>query len=127
MTPPAANQQSTTPNSKGNSSLIPGSATGENQAMGTDLQNSEKLNVEPKTTTKITELNGKEQQGDLAGDKPNSELQKNEDTTRNWANLFSSNRLASRGMNLKYVAPMIQDGENIAQLRKEDVDKETEK
>lgn len=30
-------------------------------------------------------------------------------------------------MNLKYIGPLIEDGENIVQLRKEDVDKDTEK
>lgn len=49
------------------------------------------------------------------------------DKEKNWANIFSSNRLAAKGMSLKYVAPMIKEGEKIVQLRKEDVEKETEK
>ena len=30
-----------------------------------------------------------------------------------WVNLFSTNRLAGRGINLNYIAPIIVEGENV--------------
>ncbi|KAH0685684.1 hypothetical protein KY290_017201 [Solanum tuberosum] len=38
-----------------------------------------------------------------------------------WANLFSTNRLAARGMNLNYIAPIIVEGEKVVEIMPEDV------
>lgn len=48
-----------------------------------------------------------------------------ENTT--WANLVENNRFGLRGMNLSFVAPIIQNGETIVELAKNEVEKETEK
>lgn len=39
----------------------------------------------------------------------------------NWANLFTTNKFAAKGMELEYVAPMIVEGEVVAQLQQEDI------
>nr|XP_016465755.1 PREDICTED: uncharacterized protein LOC107788589 [Nicotiana tabacum] len=44
-----------------------------------------------------------------------------ENGTQSWANIVAGNKLASRGMNLQYIASMIQDGEKIIKLDLEDV------
>ncbi|KAK4713550.1 hypothetical protein R3W88_019457 [Solanum pinnatisectum] len=44
-----------------------------------------------------------------------------------WANLFSTNRLATKGMNLKYTSPVIIDGEKIVEILEEDVARDNEK
>lgn len=46
---------------------------------------------------------------------------------QSWANVVVGNKFASRGMNLQYITPMIQDGEKIVQLDLEDVEQENEK
>ncbi|KAK4718353.1 hypothetical protein R3W88_016691 [Solanum pinnatisectum] len=38
-----------------------------------------------------------------------------------WANLFFTNRLAGRGMNLNYIAPIIVEGEKVVEIMPEDV------
>ncbi|KAH0666116.1 hypothetical protein KY285_027322 [Solanum tuberosum] len=38
-----------------------------------------------------------------------------------WASLFSTNRLATRGMNLNYIAPIIVEGELVVEIMPEDV------
>ncbi|KAK6780222.1 hypothetical protein RDI58_022406 [Solanum bulbocastanum] len=44
-----------------------------------------------------------------------------------WANLFSTNRLATKGMNLKYTSPVIIDREKIVEILEEDVARDDEK
>ncbi|KAH0644840.1 hypothetical protein KY284_032724 [Solanum tuberosum] len=41
-----------------------------------------------------------------------------------WANLFATNRLAARGMNLNYIAPIIVEGEKVVEILPEDVAKD---
>lgn len=53
-----------------------------------------------------------------------AEQQKNK---KEWLNLFSRNNLAARGMNLKFSAPMINEGEKIVELDSEKIDRETAK
>ncbi|KAH0752001.1 hypothetical protein KY285_005149 [Solanum tuberosum] len=44
-----------------------------------------------------------------------------------WTNLFQSNKLAAKGMKLNFVAPVMQNGEKVVKLYKEEVDLETNK
>ncbi|KAH0659286.1 hypothetical protein KY290_028847 [Solanum tuberosum] len=44
-----------------------------------------------------------------------------------WVNLFSTNRLAERGMNLNYIALIIVEGEKVVEILLEDVAKEDKK
>ncbi|KAH0724703.1 hypothetical protein KY284_000568 [Solanum tuberosum] len=44
-----------------------------------------------------------------------------------WANLFATNRLAGRGMNLSYIPPMIVEGEKVVTILPKDVAKDDEK
>ncbi|XP_075083608.1 uncharacterized protein LOC142167344 [Nicotiana tabacum] len=46
---------------------------------------------------------------------------------QSWANVVGGNKLASRGMDLQYIVPMIKDGEKIVQSDLEDVEQENEK
>lgn len=46
---------------------------------------------------------------------------------KEWMNLFAGNNLLARGMNLKFVTPMIKEGENMNELDSEEVDRETAK
>ncbi|KAK4727450.1 hypothetical protein R3W88_032367 [Solanum pinnatisectum] len=41
-----------------------------------------------------------------------------------WVNLFAGSKLAARGMNLQFIAPVVKGGEKIVELQKEEVDKE---
>ncbi|KAJ8573557.1 hypothetical protein K7X08_010068 [Anisodus acutangulus] len=45
---------------------------------------------------------------------------------KNWANLFTGNKLASKGVNLQFIAHIITDGVKVAQLEKLEIVKETE-
>ncbi|KAK6786258.1 hypothetical protein RDI58_014783 [Solanum bulbocastanum] len=44
-----------------------------------------------------------------------------EDVNKSWANLFATNRLATRGMNLNYIPPVIVDGKKVMEILPEDV------
>ncbi|MCE5167323.1 hypothetical protein HAX54_048240, partial [Datura stramonium] len=44
-----------------------------------------------------------------------------------WSSLFTGNRLQNRGMNLSYVAPVVQEGKKVVQLQALEVYKKTEK
>lgn len=46
---------------------------------------------------------------------------------KSWANLFTGNRFAAKGMDLEYIAPLIQDGVKVVQLQKEEVEAENDK
>lgn len=46
---------------------------------------------------------------------------------KSWANLFTGNTLASKGMKLQFIAPIIKDGVKTVQLDKVEVERETEK
>ncbi|XP_009774607.1 uncharacterized protein [Nicotiana sylvestris] len=46
---------------------------------------------------------------------------------KSWANLVTGNTFAARGMGLSFVAPVIQNGEKIVELQKEEIEKEAEK
>ncbi|KAH0730226.1 hypothetical protein KY285_001164 [Solanum tuberosum] len=55
-------------------------------------------------------------------------LELNEVTTMTpWANLFATNRLATKGMNLNYISPVIIDGEKVVKILEEDVARDNEK
>ncbi|XP_060169363.1 uncharacterized protein LOC132600313 [Lycium barbarum] len=45
---------------------------------------------------------------------------------KNWAKLFAGNTMASKGLNLQFIALIIRDGVKIAQLEKQEVEKEAE-
>ncbi|XP_075081709.1 uncharacterized protein LOC107826912 [Nicotiana tabacum] len=47
--------------------------------------------------------------------------------TQTWANVVGRNKLAMKGMNLQFIAPIIQNGEKIVKLDLEDVEQENEK
>lgn len=44
-----------------------------------------------------------------------------------WATVVTGNKLASRGMTLSFIAPMIKEGEKIDLLEKEEIEKENDK
>ncbi|KAG5632243.1 hypothetical protein H5410_003960 [Solanum commersonii] len=44
-----------------------------------------------------------------------------------WTNLFATNRLATKGMNLNYISPVIIDGEKVVKILEEDVARDNEK
>lgn len=44
-----------------------------------------------------------------------------------WANVVAGNKLAAKGMNLEYIAPIIQEGKKIVQLEQEDINEGTVK
>lgn len=46
---------------------------------------------------------------------------------KSWANLFATNRLATRGMDLIYIAPIIVEGEKVVEIRTEDIVEEDTK
>ncbi|XP_019239041.1 PREDICTED: uncharacterized protein LOC109219080 [Nicotiana attenuata] len=48
-------------------------------------------------------------------------------SNQSWANVVAGNKLAMKGMNLQFVAPVVQNGEKIAKLEVEDVEQENEK
>ncbi|KAH0714810.1 hypothetical protein KY284_007715 [Solanum tuberosum] len=50
-----------------------------------------------------------------------------EDGKKPWTNLFATNRLVTRGMNLKYIPPVIVDGEKVVEILPEDVAQDDEK
>lgn len=50
-----------------------------------------------------------------------------ETSQKNWANLFVRNKLASKGMDLNFIAPAIKNGEVIVELCKEEVEEQTRK
>ncbi|KAF3670379.1 putative protein DOWNSTREAM OF FLC-like [Capsicum annuum] len=43
-----------------------------------------------------------------------------------WLNLFASNHMAAKGMNLNYVVPIVKNGEKIIELSKKEVNRATE-
>ncbi|KAL3330500.1 hypothetical protein AABB24_034364 [Solanum stoloniferum] len=43
---------------------------------------------------------------------------------RDWVGLFYATKSAAKGMNLSYIPPLIQEGEVVVQLTKEDVEEE---
>lgn len=47
--------------------------------------------------------------------------------TKAWVNLFEANKMASKGMELKFIPPMIIEGEKVVELAQEDVASENEK
>nr|XP_016466283.1 PREDICTED: uncharacterized protein LOC107789027 [Nicotiana tabacum]XP_016466284.1 PREDICTED: uncharacterized protein LOC107789027 [Nicotiana tabacum] len=52
---------------------------------------------------------------------------RNEQRNQSRANMVVGNKLAMKGMNLQFIAPIVQNGEKIAKLEIEDVEQETEK
>ncbi|KAG5599914.1 hypothetical protein H5410_031284 [Solanum commersonii] len=50
-----------------------------------------------------------------------------EEVKKPWADLFATNRLATRGMNLNYIPPVIVDGEKVVEILPEDVAQDDEK
>ncbi|KAK4737472.1 hypothetical protein R3W88_001169 [Solanum pinnatisectum] len=44
-----------------------------------------------------------------------------------WANLFATNRLATKRMNLNYISTIIIDGEKVVKILEEDVARDNEK
>lgn len=42
-----------------------------------------------------------------------------------WTKLFTENKLATRGRELSYIAPIIIEGEKVSQLQQEEVERET--
>lgn len=46
---------------------------------------------------------------------------------KSWANLFATNKLAVKGMNLSYIAHVIVKGEKIIEILSEDTEEEDEK
>ncbi|XP_019235091.1 PREDICTED: uncharacterized protein LOC109215473 [Nicotiana attenuata] len=50
-----------------------------------------------------------------------------EEQKKEWVNLFAGNNLASRGMSLKFIAPIVKNGEKIIELDTNEIDRETMK
>ncbi|XP_019241918.1 PREDICTED: geranylgeranyl transferase type-2 subunit beta 1-like [Nicotiana attenuata] len=50
-----------------------------------------------------------------------------ESRIKTWANVVVGNKLAMKGMNLQFIAPIVQNGEKMVKLEAEDVEQETEK
>ncbi|KAG5580205.1 hypothetical protein H5410_050832 [Solanum commersonii] len=50
-----------------------------------------------------------------------------EEVKKRWVDLFATNRLATRAMNLKYLPPVIVDGEKVVEILPEDVAQDDEK
>lgn len=46
---------------------------------------------------------------------------------KEWKHLFSTNRMASKGMNLSFIPPTITDGEKVTEISTEDVASEEAK
>ncbi|KAG5584804.1 hypothetical protein H5410_045238 [Solanum commersonii] len=62
--------------------------------------------------------------------RPRRDTQKHRDEENRqkpWANLFATNRMAAKGMNLTYIPPVIIEGEKIVEILAEDVAKDDEK
>lgn len=60
---------------------------------------------------------------------PTEEIMKLDQTDANkcvptWANTVTGNKLASRGMKLDFIAPMIQEREIIVELNQEEIEEE---
>ncbi|KAH0724790.1 hypothetical protein KY284_000655 [Solanum tuberosum] len=74
------------------------------------------------------EANGdKESQGEIRSSQ-GSDIQdpKKAEPEKKWVNLFNSNRLSAKGMNLSYITPIMKNGEKVIELKKEEIDKATE-
>ncbi|KAH0665545.1 uncharacterized protein [Solanum tuberosum] len=49
----------------------------------------------------------------------------NIEPAKKWVNFFNSNRMSTKGMSLSYINPVIRNGEQVIELKKEEVDKAT--
>ncbi|KAH0644805.1 hypothetical protein KY284_032689 [Solanum tuberosum] len=81
--------------------------------------------------TTASKEKGKQYNGTVTQGKPNNTQRKlelnGEDGKKLWANLFATNRLATRGMNLNYIPLVIVDGEKVVEILPEDVAQDDEK
>lgn len=53
-----------------------------------------------------------------------TELNPTNSGIQSWASVVTGNKMASRGMNLQFIVPMIHEGEKIVQLDPEDIENE---
>ncbi|KAK4733577.1 hypothetical protein R3W88_007838 [Solanum pinnatisectum] len=49
----------------------------------------------------------------------------NAEPVKKWANFFNSKRMSAKGMSLNYVNPVMRNGEQVIELKKEEIDKAT--
>ncbi|KAH0674851.1 hypothetical protein KY284_025938 [Solanum tuberosum] len=72
-----------------------------------------------------------ETNGTVIPSKPSGTTQRklnlNGETTTPWTNLFATNRLATKGMNLNYILPAIIEGEKVVEILEEDVARDNAK
>ncbi|KAK4706561.1 hypothetical protein R3W88_033881 [Solanum pinnatisectum] len=52
-------------------------------------------------------------------------LDMNAEPVKKWANYFNSKRISAKGMSLNYVNPVMRNGEQVIELKKEEIDKAT--
>lgn len=55
------------------------------------------------------------------GDKHESQSGTDNNTHKQWNNLFSGSQLAAKGMSLQFVAPVVKEGKAVAQLQESDI------
>ncbi|KAG5620014.1 hypothetical protein H5410_005232 [Solanum commersonii] len=48
------------------------------------------------------------------------------DEPKKWASFFNSNRMSAKGMGLNYINPIMRNGEQVIELKKEEIEKSTE-
>uniref|UniRef100_M1BIT4 Endonuclease/exonuclease/phosphatase n=1 Tax=Solanum tuberosum TaxID=4113 RepID=M1BIT4_SOLTU len=48
------------------------------------------------------------------------------DEPKKWASFFNSNRMSAKGMGLNYINPIMRNGEQVIELKKEEIEKATE-
>ncbi|OIT22967.1 hypothetical protein A4A49_55256 [Nicotiana attenuata] len=75
----------------------------------------------------LGELHRSESKVEVAGDMQKQremDASQAEEKPKTWATLFNGNKFAARGMELKYITPIIVEGELVAQSQQEELDRE---
>ncbi|XP_019259894.1 PREDICTED: uncharacterized protein LOC109237950 [Nicotiana attenuata] len=110
-----------------NRAITPSQDTGQRKDSNTPVSTPMQVGITVTDLGKSNELGRKG--GVIESAQKQSEIVENQvaEKTQTWATLFDGNKFAARGMELKYIAPTIVEGEVVAQLQQEELDRETGK
>ncbi|KAK4731697.1 hypothetical protein R3W88_024685 [Solanum pinnatisectum] len=84
------------------------------------------VNLGSRNQVGTSKIQPTEIQRSVLRDDTQRKLELNDGPNKKWANFFNSNRMSAKGICLNFVNPIMQNGEWVIELKKEEIEKATE-